>query len=138
MKRIVRVLLIVIAVLLLMVVALTAVAFYKGVIGRPVRWEIPAGYRGWMVIRYEDISCPPLQVRGIYFVIPVTSSGHGCTASSIPLGWRYHRYEYVHPDGRRTRAEVHPISYNPIKKRELIFVGTETELKTNYGAAPWW
>src|SRR3989338_9344414 len=29
-------------------------------LGRPVRWELPVGYRGWAVLFYEQPQCAPL------------------------------------------------------------------------------
>src|SRR5207249_218479 len=45
-------------------VALLGVLLYR-VFGRPMRYEVPGGFKGWLVVRYEDPSCPPLGKRGI-------------------------------------------------------------------------
>jgi hypothetical protein len=29
--------------------------------GLPIRWEIPAGYRGWVVVVHEHPACPTLR-----------------------------------------------------------------------------
>ncbi len=50
---------------LTLVAALTAfpavgiVSFFLGWWGRPILCEIPAGYRGLVVVQYEDLKCPP-------------------------------------------------------------------------------
>jgi hypothetical protein len=84
------------------IAVLLAIAALAGALGRPLRWELPPGYRGWVVVRFGDPACPPLRGSGIYLVVPVTAGGRGCTSSPVPAGWRYYRYEYVGPDGIRT------------------------------------
>jgi hypothetical protein len=72
--------------------------------GLPIRWEIPAGYRGWVVVMYEDLACQALRRDGIYDqVIRVDANGCGCTSSSEARGWRVHHYDYVAADGSRVR-----------------------------------
>lgn len=113
--------------------------------GRPIRWEIPAGYRGWVVVLYENPACPALRAEGFYAqVVPIDANGCGCTSSSSPTGWRSHRYEYVEPDDRRVQirqsgwggngeiwagytATRQPSSPFPLWG---YFVGSEAELKT--------
>lgn len=69
-------------------------------IGRPIRWEIPEGYRGWVLVRLSEPSCAPMRADGIFEVITVDVSGMACTSSDLPRGWRYVRYESVGPSGR--------------------------------------
>ena len=143
MRRAVRVRLLVygLPVLIILVVFVILPALGGG-LGRPLRYELPAGYRGWVVIQYEDPACPPLQSKGIYLVIPIPPSGRACTSSPIPLGWRYTRYEYVSPDGTRRAIrwggwhpdqEIWAGSWAPVQQgvsfpRSSFFVGAETEL----------
>jgi hypothetical protein len=126
---------------LLLVGSLIVRMVLKGDIGRPVRYELPPGYRGWAAVRYEDPACPPLRTKGIWLVIPVGAGGRGCTSSPPPRGWRYTRFEYVAPDGKRTAlrithrgggGEAWPYDYVLNTKLETIFIGTEEE----WGTAP--
>ena len=81
----------------------------------------------------------------MYLVIKPSMEGLACTSNPAPMGWRYHKYEYVGSDGARTRVnsvghinrQVWPITYGPAGNRELIFIGTETELRERWSAAPW-
>ena len=74
-------------------------------VGRPLRWELPARYRGWAVLDYEQRQCPPLVRSGLYVVIRFDANGRACTSDSQLRGWRYHRYEYVRSDGSRVVRE---------------------------------
>jgi len=118
---------------------------------RPLLYELPSGLRGWVVIQHDDPSCPSIESRGLYVVISVPASGHACTSSPTMLtGSRFVRYEYVSPDGTRTRipksgwgggGEIwagHTIlpGTGVSFKREAFFVGTEAELQKSWAAQP--
>ena len=51
--------------LLIVGACLIAVVIHDGV-SRPVQVELPKGYRGWVVVKYEDPSCPRLGRRGLF------------------------------------------------------------------------
>jgi hypothetical protein len=133
MKKASRIALTALAAVIFLALAGVVAAFLSQGVGRPIRWELPNGYRGWLVVEYEVPRCPPLLTSGMYFVIKPSSEGRACTSSPAPMGWRYHKYEYVHPDGARTIVrsvghtdrQVWPITYGPAGNRELIFIGTE-------------
>ena len=136
-------------VVLVILVLLGGLALMQGV-GRPVRYELPAGYQGWAVIEYDNASCAPLRSEGIFLVVAIPPSGFECTSSLLPGSvWRYERYEYVSRDGTRSRIP----SYNDqarkiwatlvlFQTREEgfpqrgIFVGTEAEYR-NSGKVPY-
>jgi hypothetical protein len=112
---------------------------------RPSRYEIPAGYRGWVLVRYDEPTCPPLESRGLYLVIQIDASGMGCTSSDRPGGVRYVRYEYVADDGTRTPlpstgwgqgGQIWAGAYSLTQKRAYFFVGSEEELKRSWGEQP--
>jgi len=88
------------AVWLILVIALCW-SFYHA-FGRPMRYEFAEGFKGWLSIRFEDPTCPPLRSQGIFLVVSVPSSGHVCTSTRHPNGWVYYRFEYVHPNDTRT------------------------------------
>lgn len=71
-------------------------------VGRPTRYELPDGYRGWVVIEYRNPDCPPIRTSGIYLILEIPHSGHVCTSDPLPdNSWRLTRYEYVRADGKR-------------------------------------
>ena len=79
----------------------------------PVRFDIPDGYRGWVVVRYEQEGCPPLELRGLDLVVAIDQHGCACSSSDEPWSgtWRDARYVYA-SDGatRELRAAVQPNS----------------------------
>jgi len=123
--------------LLLLILSFLAIAISREQVSRPIRYELPPGYKGWVVVQFEDLSCPPPRTSGIYVEISISSSGRGCSPSPASKGWTYYRPEYVHSDGRRVRAPFRAISHNEEKKRDLIFIGTDEELNNSWATAPW-
>ncbi|PYU05793.1 MAG: hypothetical protein DMG33_09965 [Acidobacteria bacterium] len=123
---------------------LIAVMIHDG-ISRPVQVELPKGYRGWVVINYEDPSCPHLGRRGLFLVISISSSGHACTSESASKGWQYVRYESRDPEGRVTEIRqsgwgggglIWAESYPDQMKVERFFVGSEHELNSSWVSKP--
>ena len=135
MKRSRRVAFIVAGVLLLIPIAWVVLFFAIGGVGRPILWEVPAGFRGWASIRYENPACAPLGVRGFFLVLSALPSGGGCTSSPTPRPvWRYFRLEYVHPDGTRSKGELGSGHFTDMdKKMGFLFIGTEEELRRDRG-----
>ena len=122
-----------------------AVGIYKRVIGFPESYELPPGYKGWLLIEFENPSCPRLAWRWGFRVIHLGPGGRACTSSRSPLGWHYERYEYVGPDGARTRLrssgwetdrEVWPITCGPDGRRCTTFIGTREELSHSGSRMP--
>jgi hypothetical protein len=74
-------------------------------------------------IRYEQPTCPALQMQGIELVIPVSPSGCGCTSDAPVKGFRIHRYFYVWAD--RSTRELS--SSNEIQARTSGSSGTLAE-----------
>jgi hypothetical protein len=117
-----------------------------GELSRPLRFEFPAGYRGWAQVFYEVPGCPPLPTKGLYVVIPVNESGVACTSSSVSKGWRITRFEYVKLDGTRTQIEgwgrerdtvrVWEISHSANTHETCLFVGTEDEFREPWDNSP--
>ncbi len=140
----------VILLIFLIILTLLVIGIVRGELGRPVRYELPAGYKGWVLIEYQNPACHSLEVKGIYLVIPIPHSGRTCTSSPAPQGWRYERYEYVTPNGKRTTIPFHPLfgenqiwasSYAPAQEtvrfpRERFFVGTRDELERSWSDQP--
>jgi hypothetical protein len=149
MRRLLKFLLIVVVIVVAIPIAyllLTFIGMVRQGVGRPVKWEFQPGYRGWVVVRYEDPTCPPLLTKGIFLVIPIPHSGRVCTVSpSVGDAWRYHRYVYVQPDGTQTvisrGAKIRSESWTPVQQGikfpyQMFFVGTEDEIKKSRASRP--
>lgn len=111
----------------------------------PRMYQIADNYRGWAIVKYDDRSCPPLRHNGIFLIIPINSSGRGCTSSPLRLGWLIEFYEYVSGGKvvrrlRETRwgqgGEIWAGYLMPDKESEVFFVGTETELRQSWSRSP--
>jgi hypothetical protein len=119
---------------------------------RPVRYLIPAGFRGWVLVEYENPACPPLRTEGLWLAVPVRPTGYGCTSS--PSQFRaehFVAYDYVSPDGRRVPIRAtfkgggdgiwdefyydkgQNVSGRPL---EGFFVGSEQEYDRGLAAEP--
>jgi hypothetical protein len=119
------------------------------VMGRPVLIELPAGYKGWVIVRVEDAECSALAARGVFRVVSVPNSGRVCTSSPrllMPKRLTYVRFEYVYPDGKRTSlpwsgsggdtwAKAWILGYGIESHEQDIFVGDVHEMN-NSGPPP--
>jgi len=104
------------------VLFVVAVAFFWSayrVFGKPMRYELPEGFKGWITIRFADPTCPPLRSEGIFLVVSVPTSGRVCTSTPHSNGWVYCRFEYLHSDGSKTSIPLRFGSTSPQK----IYVG---------------
>jgi hypothetical protein len=66
-------------------------------------YELPQGYRGWAIIQYGVPHCPGLERLDGKIIHKFPSSGCLCTSSPPPEGFHSVKYEYVSPDGTRTK-----------------------------------
>jgi len=123
-----------VVVTLTLVLLLAVIVFVRYNVDWPMRYELPAGYRGWVIVKYEDPTCPPMRSQGFYWVIRISPGGRACTSSETLHGWTYHRLEYVDPDGTRAVAPGRLISYG--NKGGLLFIGTEEELRDSWRTVP--
>lgn len=128
-----------------LLVLIVAVAVGTGRLAGPVVWRFPQGYRGWVVVQYQNPACPPLAKEGMYLVISISASGYGCTSTPTLEGYRYTRYEYFDPNSQRTRIRadgwntnslIWPVSIDPKKRKEFLFVGTQEELNRSWRSRP--
>jgi hypothetical protein len=114
------------------------------VFDRPMRYEIPGDYKGWLLVRFEDPACSPLRNQGPFRVVFVPSSGRVCTSSHAPDHWTYYKFEYLYPNGNRkslrwnhhgnSGIQVWKIGYRLEDKVEEIFVGDEEAM--NHSGPP--
>jgi len=77
-----------------------------GTVGPDRRYEIPADYRGWVIIQEESPRCPRLGVDGGTLVFTVNENGCGCTSDTTPGGWSNWSYVAVARDGTRTELPL--------------------------------
>ena len=129
--------------LLVLAAAILCVVF--AILRRPVMYKIADNYKGWAVVKYDDPSCPPLQRRNVFVVIPISPSGRGCTSSPLQTGWRITLYEYIngekvirrlHQSGWGGNGEIWAGFYMVEKHSESFFVGTEKELEQSWSREP--
>ena len=120
-------------------------AIFTGKLARPISWRFPQGYRGWVVMEFQDPHCSPMAIEDFYLIVSVSGSGRGCTSSPIPEGWRYTRYEYIDEQGSHTKlaangwntnSMIWPISINRAKREWYLFVGTQEELNRSWKSRP--
>jgi hypothetical protein len=105
--------------------------FIPGGIGLPIRWELPDGYKGWVVLRSGDPSCKPYERQGLWLVVPVANDGSACVSNPRDPKWRFEYFVYVHPDASTTRVDDvrgEHADYS-LGVVDASFIGTEAELK---------
>jgi hypothetical protein len=132
------------ALAIICLVTAVATVVIEGV-GRPRLYEITSGYRGWVLVKYQDASCPPLASSGLYSVVTVPPSGRACTSSPTPAGWQYRKSESVNGDGSRSElqdlgwdkgSQIRFLGNSNDGGYELFFVGTNDELSQSWGSKP--
>ena len=69
----------------------------------PTRWEIPDGYRGYVMTAYGISTCRPLPKDLLVSVVTVDAKGHACTSDVLPNGYTEfgNEYVYVRSDGAK-------------------------------------
>ena len=103
-------------------------------------WELPPGYKGWVVVEFGKAGCPPLEARGISLVVPISTSGRGCTSTPLTPGWRnWWNGEYVNANGSRSKAEI--ASWSSVGPRRsyvryIFYVGSDEDMKQNWKMFP--
>ncbi len=107
----------------------------------PFIFEIPAGYKGWVSVRFFEGSCPELptegETEGDKMLVKLPATGRLCTISPLGFGKAADEYYYVDASGNRTDAagdiqqeHVAIEGASPNKQiYERFFVGTAEELK---------
>lgn len=69
----------------------------------PLQFEIPNGYRGYVVLQYALASCAVLPRREGYTVIRFGDDGRACTSETTVETTLQDRAYYVEPSGEHTR-----------------------------------
>jgi hypothetical protein len=110
---------------------------------RPIRYEVPENFEGWVVITFENPNCRPMDSDGVFLVIKFDKSGRACTSDSDPEGWRYTTLNYVDKTGRLKSAPSEMLAGASYDRQELhqypgefFFVGTAEQLKGAWSSSP--
>ena len=111
----------------------------------PIRYELPSGYRGWVVLQTESPNCPPMRWMRLYRSVQLDNTGYGCTSSKYPNGWHWERLVYVERggrqveipiDGSRNDVQILAGSFSDQTKKAKFFVGTEDDLQHSWRLRP--
>jgi hypothetical protein len=103
-------------------------------IPRPMRYDLPDGYTGWLDIVYDDSRCQPLGTDGITLVLVVSPDGRACSSSSRPPCLLIEWGSYVREDGTRATVRAKWIA-TAGDNRSFVFVGTAGD-RRNAGPMP--
>lgn len=71
----------------------------------PCRYDLPAGFTGWIVVRFAVEGAPPLPIEEARRVFRIPAGGYLETSSPQEAGILDHAYAYVDAAGRRTPLE---------------------------------
>lgn len=139
----------VIGVLLAVVLAVGALGGALGWFSPPVRYEIPADVKGWVVVDYGRPDCAPLTRDGLTYVVVIAKGNRTCTSTEIPRGWKLARFLRVDGNHKTELASsgdtaarmiwawaTHELVDKPNSTREIFFVGSEAELKAAWSKQP--
>ena len=112
----------------------------------PSLYEIPDGFRGWVLMEFKNPACPALERRDGKWVFRVGADGRLCTSTSPETEWAVDKYFFV---GAERREIPHTgwggggliwgaargtcqVTAQAEHEFEKFFVGTETD----FGSAP--
>lgn len=65
----------------------------------PQHYFVPDGFNGWAYVKYDDPSCPPLEIRDGWQMVRIPASGRTCTSSPYEPGKAKEIWEYERSDG---------------------------------------
>jgi hypothetical protein len=95
-------------------------------LGRPIEWIFPGAEAGWVMVQFNNPSCPPLQTKGVFWVVDVPEQKSTCTSTPLPRGLKYFRFE-ARQNGATLRLRwgesVWPVTYKEDSGWYLLFVG---------------
>jgi hypothetical protein len=139
------------------IVLLLSFVLWKGCGSYRVKsaWELPQGYRGWVLVEEANPKCPPAKFTFTTVVFNIDSTGHACTSTRLSKGPQFLTFWEI--DSKGQRHELHTgssgdsrrilgfsdaqASNESVKIREAteFFVGTEAEYHTALKSRPkWW
>ena len=118
-------------------------------------WELPTGYRGWVLVEWANPKCPSARVTLMSVIVKVDSSGHGCISTPVPKGSQFLRFYELDSSGNRHKLRMGYRGNGQIweysngdeaSENELpsfygteFFVGSEAEWRSSQKTRPkWW
>lgn len=109
---------------LLVLAALLVLAIATDGISAPLRYELPDGYHGWVLIQYMEPACPPLVRDGIGEVLVVPEGGRACTSSPPREGWHIAEYKVRSVAGLQSldQSQLSIHSTSPSCFREQFYI----------------
>lgn len=123
--------------------------------GKPVVYHVPAGFTGWVVIKFEVAKCPPLQEDRDTVHVQIGKNGEVCTCDRL-FGSKKTAYVQTAEDGTETILpynpndsdinRIWPVSLGRVNytkgdntfsvARELFFVGTRKQFDSAWTTKP--
>jgi hypothetical protein len=88
---------------------------WYGLANNAVFWEVPADYRGWAVLEWDNPACPALPRRGLSRIVTVDATGYVCTVhgpDDVPSGGRVF---LIYADGRREELRSQDYAYDGVQ-----------------------
>jgi len=115
-------------------------------------WEVPQGYRGWVLVERANPRCQPAQFTLTSVVFRVDSSGHGCTSTPLAKASQLLSFWEIDSLGRKHELPSSPggliwgfsnaaasNEFVSIREATEFFVGTEAEFDAAQQSRPkWW
>ena len=117
-------------------------------------WELPSGYRGWVLMERANPKCPPAALTFASVTFKVDFSGHGCTSTPFFKPPKYLRIFELDSSGHRHKLGMGSPGHggqiwefsNAAEGNESVFfyateffVGTEPEFQSSRQTRPkWW
>jgi hypothetical protein len=106
----------------------------------PNIWELPDGYRSWVVVEYERPSCPALPLRDGHRVHRIGADGRLCTSDRLLDGPARERFMYIKPDGSLEEILIPGYTgqfrIEGVSNRLFGFIGTREEQQRALDSAP--
>lgn len=79
----------------------------------PTRYDLPAGFDGWVIVEYGVVGAPPLPVEHGTRVMTIPAGGRLVTSTPQERGIIHNRFFFVAADGTRTPiVDADPIAPN--------------------------
>jgi hypothetical protein len=118
-------------------------------------WELPQGYRGWVLAEEANPKCPPAKFTFTTVVFNIDSTGHTCTSTALPKGPQFLTFWEIDSKGQRHELRTGSSGdgrqiwgfsdgqasneFVRIREATEFFVGTEQEFHNAQQERPkWW
>ena len=118
-------------------------------------WELPQGYRGWVLVEEANPKCPPAKFTFTTVIFNIDATGHACTSTSLPKCPQFLTFWEIDSKGKRhelrtgssgDRGQIWGFNdaqasneFVKIREATEFFVGTEQEFQNAEQTRPkWW